>query len=168
MTSLITRVFAASLIGVTAFAPLQARNPSSAATDIVVNEGTTAFVQGVAERLDFQLNRRTLPPGSGSGVVQIFFVANAEGRSEDVALVESCGEQKLDRAALRAVSRLHGMAPPDDERGQAILATVVIADDEREAARLVRQVEERAEGQLAVRRANPNLLALTVMPAPRS
>lgn len=168
MTSLITRTIAASLIGVTAFASLQAQDRSSAASDIGVNERTHAFAQGVAERLDYQLNRRTLRPDSGSGVVQIFFVANAEGRSQDVTLVESCGEQKLDRAVLRAVSRLHGMMPPVGEGGQAILATVVIADDEREAVQLARQFEDGAEGQLTARLAEPNLLDLTLMPAPRS
>ena len=168
MTNLATRTFTASLLGVAVIAPAHAQDRSNTTSEIVVHQQARAFAENVAERLDYQLNRRTLRPGSGSGVVQIFFVANAEGRSQDVTLIESCGEQKLDRAALRAVSGLHGMALPPRDEGQAILATVVIADDEREAARLVRQFEARLETQLAARRADPNLLALTVMPAPRS
>lgn len=168
MKGLATRIIAASLIGVVITAPSQAEPRSSAATDKSVQGEAPAFAEVVAERLEFQLNRRTLRPGSGSGVVHILFVVNAQGRSEEVRLIEGSGELKLDRAAVRAVRRLNGMVAPARDEGQAILATIVIAEDAREAVLLSQQIQSEPEPQMAAYWTNPGILRITVVPATRS
>jgi protein TonB len=71
----------------------------------------------------------------GTGVVRIKFNCSESGKPDKVSLMKSSGDWALDKAAIRAMSRvatLHPL-PTGFNHGQRFEALVVFADNERDA-----------------------------------
>jgi len=138
---------------------------------IVVQPERSNFVTSLNREIDRELYRVRYPTGrQQSGIVKIHFMANGHGRAEQVSLYEESGSHSMDRAALRAIHRLRNIEPASwsDEGGQAVLLNVVFATSQREADRLVERATREHAELIASGELDPEILALTVVPAGRS
>ncbi|WAT17106.1 TonB family protein [Aurantiacibacter sp. MUD11] len=166
MKKLVTATIAIAVFG----APLYAQDTVEEGTILVQPERAT-FVSNIERELDRQLYRTPYPGGiREAGVVKVQFVANAEGRAEQVRLFEDSGSVRMDHAALRAVQRLDnlGSSRSADDGGQDVLLTIVFANSEREAERLVERVADENAALVASGALDPQVLAITMVPATRS
>ena len=150
--------------------PLSAQDLGSNQTIIVQTEPSN-FVSTLSHELDRQLYRVPFPGGRiQNGVVRVRFVANGHGRAEHVTLFEESGSRTMDRAALRAVQRLDrlGSTPRSRNGGQDVLLSIVFATSEREAERLAERASAENAALIASGRLQPQVLAVTMVPARRS
>jgi TonB family protein len=103
-------------------------------TDYVAFDEWINRVQNLLVR-NLQHSQGISPYSSGTGVVRIKFNCSDSGKPDKVTLKKSSGDLMLDRAALRAMSRvatLHPL-PTGFNHGQRFEAEVVFASDEYDA-----------------------------------
>ncbi|GAA5059444.1 hypothetical protein GCM10023208_26780 [Erythrobacter westpacificensis] len=133
---------------------------------IVVQPERLNLISTLEREISRELYRIPFPADTrdnrASGVVKVYFVANGDGRAEQVSLFEGSGRRQMDRAAIYAVSRLDNLAAQGGD--QPVLLSIVFAPNQRVADRLgTRAAEENMEliasGRLASR-------TLAVMVAP--
>lgn len=147
-------------------APLSAQDQGRG-QPIIVQTDPSTFVANLSSQLDRQLRRVSYPSGHPhSGVVRVRFVANGEGRAEHITLFEESGSHRMDRAALRAVSRLDRLG--SIARSQDVLLSIVFATSEREAERLAERTAAENAALIASGKLKPQVLAVTVRPSARS
>jgi protein TonB len=105
----------------------------SAASFVAFKDWNARVQQALNENLEYP--QSIGPYSSGTGIVRIKFNCSDSGRPDKVTLVKSSGEWLLDKAAIRAVSRvatLHPL-PTGFKHGQRFEAQVVFASSEYDA-----------------------------------
>ena len=150
--------------------PVSAQDVSSGRTIIVQTESSD-FAANLGREMERQLYRVSYPGGhKQSGVVRVRFLANGDGLAENISLFDGSGSNSMDRAALRAVHHLNRLGSTTRSRngGQDVLLSIVFATSEREAERLAERVNVENAALIASGRLNPQVLAVTTVPATRS
>jgi len=141
-----------------------------ASQEITVTPGSRdaqAFVTEVSHALDRQLDRIYVSPRqSASGIAQIRFQIDAEGRPVNANLFRRSGDSVVDRVAMRAVQRLGdiGQLPagyPDDQIVQANIILARSQSDLRQLQKRLHKIEAARVQQVARTNARP-VLALTI------
>lgn len=163
MKKLVSAAIACAVLGT----PLSAQDLVQQGT-IVVQPDQGTFAANLGRELDRQLYRIPYPGGyRQSGVVKVRFVANGDGRAEQVRLFDDSGSHSMDRAALRAVRRLDNLGSTQwsDEGGQDVLLSIVFATNSRDAERLAERVADDNAALIASGALDPQVLAVTVVPA---
>ncbi len=166
MKKLVSAAIACAVLGT----PLSAQNLEPHGT-IVVQPDQGRFVTNLGRELDRQLYRIPYPLGyRQSGVVKVRFLANGDGRAEQVSLFENSGSHSMDGAALRAVRSLDNLGSTEwsDEGGQDVLLSIVFATSNRDARRLAERVANENAALIASGALDPQVLAVTMVPAARS
>lgn len=151
-------------------APLSAQEAGHG-QPIIVQTDATGFTANLSRELDRQLNRVSYPGGTPqSGVVKVRFISNGEGRPEQITLFEESGSNRMDHAALRAVSRLEhlGSTARSYQGGQNVLLSIVFATSRREAERLAARTSAENAALIASGQLDPEMLAVTMVPGRRS
>lgn len=146
--------------------------PPPASPDIVVSPRThAAFAAEVSRDLQNQLDRFHRNGGyMAKGSVSIRFEPGADGRPTNVRTYRSSGDSMFDADARRVISRLNSLAPlPDGLSGnQVIQANIVVASSPAQLARIRAALAREEAQRMASSPAERNVLALSMVAAPRS
>lgn len=111
-----------------------ASTPSPAILVVSPDAWRQQWINYIADTLTLNL-RYPLAIGQSAaeGLATVTFRSGEDGRPTDVALTKSSGDRQLDRAAIRAVERLHSLRPlpTDISDDQLFLANIVFATDSK-------------------------------------
>ncbi|WP_340587876.1 energy transducer TonB [Erythrobacter alti] len=163
--------YAFTALGFSLSAPLSAQDGYQEEGDILVQPTGTGYAATLGQELDRQLNR--IPYGNGinrSGVVRVRFVANANGRPEQINLLGDSGNVRMDHAAMVAVRRLDNLGSPPSAHagGQTVLVSIIFATDRSAALQLAERVTDENAEMTASGELDPNILAFTTVTGTRS
>ncbi|WP_340586289.1 hypothetical protein [Erythrobacter alti] len=155
--------------GITLSLPLAAQDQDPDEQSILVQPTSeeARYAAHVSQQLDDVLARYSFGiRRQDVGFVRVQFITNGAGVAEDLTLIGDSGSNRLDRAALWAISRLSDISPPHiaNSDRQVIQANIVFAARGRQAERIFRQLEraESARIALARERGEPPVLALNL------
>lgn len=145
-------------------APLYAQDASVEERTILVQPERSSFASNLQHELTRELNRIPYPTSyRQSGVVKVRFIANGEGRAEQISLYEDSGSNRMNNTAMRVVERINNLGPATAYGGdQAVLLNIVFATSEREAERLVDRVRAENAALIASGELSPEVLAVTM------
>lgn len=143
-----------------------------AAQNIIVSPNQhDAFVTAVSEDLDNQLDHvRGGPRWDPAGIAQIRFQAGEDGRPHAVTVYRSSGDNRYDRAAVRAIKGLTSLSPAASDvlPNQTIQANIIVARSQSELDRLSKRLARDEAARLASSPRERTVLALTMASRPVS
>lgn len=86
-----------------------------------------------------------------SGIVQVRFTVDADGKAENLSLYRSSGHSGTDKVATRAVRRIGNLAdaPVRDASRQTYQANIIFASDVDEHAKLAKKLDKMEQARLA-------------------
>lgn len=130
------------------------------AEDIIVESSSfthEAWLTHVSRQLDARLTypqMLTTNSSQPAGAVSVRFVADQQGRPAALEVVRGSGTKALDRAAMRAVSKLNSLHPmPAAFNGNHLFrADIVFASSPSESAALARKLRQDNARRLLVRK----------------
>lgn len=130
--------------------------PAVAKDEPIVVQSQAALEEWTAE-VSRDLSRN-LRPGTSystfqpkSGIVQVSFTLNENGRAENFAFLSSSGNARTDGLAKHAVRQLRDLdeAPVQDVFEQTFLANIIFADSPAQRDQLIDQLAESERARLA-------------------
>lgn len=159
MQTLIKATLAAAL-GMAAVSPALAGEQA-----IVVH--SPAAMQAWSESVNGSLDRRLRQASRihkvnpASGVVQLRFTIDADGKPQEMTVQTSTGDSRTDKLAMRAVRALPqlGDAPVRDLDQQTFQANIIFAQNRDEYARLAEKLAKSERARLARGGAEAQVLA---------
>lgn len=117
---------------------------------VALAEWSTRVGQGIESKMRFP--HKLGQANAGDRLVEVAFVTDDNGGPEQVTVVTKSGDQRTDRAAVRAISRMDTLAPLPEgmERNQAFRAQLLYVDSSTDR----RHIERRADALRAKARAS--------------
>ena len=158
--------------------PTAALDAKQSPPEITVVAPVNGEVRAWSTRIGQEINQTMRYPralGSGQrqeGIVDVTFRCSEDGRPSEVALVNSSGSRKLDRAGLSAITTLRSLHPLPAGVGhdQVYRAQMLFAVDDgsgswRERLGALRNKGDRSNDSLMLRRDRPGVASVvTLMP----
>ena len=97
-----------------------------------------------------------------SGIVQVRFTVDADGKAENVSLYRSSGHAPTDRVATRAVRWIASLddAPVQNLSDQTFQANIIFAPDTHEHAKLAKKLEKMEAARIASSGAEASVVTL--------
>lgn len=122
--------------------------------------------RGVGKQIDRNLRYPTSMVGrqADEGIVSVRFVCGEAGSPANLVIDRSSGSRALDRAAMRAIAQLNGLAPLPQSVGQnqRVIAMVMFAASQEEHDRQVVKVKDYVRQQIALGKRDPTQVAMII------
>ena len=160
-------LFAAPVLALGLALPL-ATSPALAGQDTQIEVTSERDMKQWKKTVSRQLDRALAPrPGNRalqpqSGIVQIAFEVDAQGKPENLKLKTNSANKSAARLAMQAVKRINNMdeAPLSDVSEARFLANIIFADTYAEREELSRTLEKSERARLASGNAEDEVIVL--------
>lgn len=134
--------------------PIAAQQANTSEPIVVSStQAERSWLEAASHELEEQLARietRRLNARQGSGIVQILFNHNAEGKPENLTVYSHSGNPRISRKAMQAITRMEITQPlPQAFEGEQFLANFVFALNDRQARTLHERLDVMEQARLA-------------------